>query len=76
MPRRPKIPNVMAKVHKERKALLLKGKGNPEELREQIRGYFWNVATHMCLDPKNLNWKVTCSCVMSSRGWLEDDAIH
>jgi hypothetical protein len=66
-------------VHRVRKAILKppakKPPVNVQGLKEDIRKYFWHLATHYCQDSNNITRQVKCACWIGARRWLDDEDI-
>ena len=69
-----KVPCPLPIVHRERKEIK-KGKLNVQQLKNDLRNYFWNVASNYCMDTKNVSRVVKCAIMHEARGWLDDGDI-
>jgi hypothetical protein len=71
---RPKVVSPLPNVHRDRKAIQ-KGKVDGIPLLNEVRQYFWFIASNPCHATKNPTRAMKCCCLMNARDWLSDEDI-
>lgn len=77
---RPKMDCPLQRVHKQRNAIKKPPKNKPQvkvqALKDDLRRFFWHIASYRCQDSKNPTRRIQCSCWMEARGDLSDEDIE